>query len=110
MIHQIDILYMQGCQDWEVAAELLRQVVADLGIEAEFNYYLIENDRQAIETFFTGSPSIRFDDYDLFPEDMEAVVGLRLRSYVTPEGVLGHPTYEMLVEALQAAIGAEGQA
>jgi hypothetical protein len=108
MIHQIDILYMRDCPDWEEADALLQRALADLGIEAEINYYLIETDRQALETYFTGSPTLRFDGYDLFPESASVTAGLRLRSYVTPEGVLGHPTYEMLVEALQAAIGTEG--
>jgi hypothetical protein len=99
MALQIDILYMSDCTDWEDAAQLVQQALTDLGLEAEFQYWLIENDRQAIQTYFTGSPTIRVNGYDLFPVE-GATAGLRLRSYWTEEGLLGHPTYNMIREAL----------
>jgi hypothetical protein len=104
MALQIDILYMSDCTDWEIAAQLVQQVLTDLGLEGEFQYWLIENDRQAIQTYFTGSPTIRVDGYDLFPVE-GATAGLRLRSYWTEEGLLGHPTYNMLREALSQYAG-----
>ncbi len=100
MALQIDILYMADCTDWEIATQLVQQALADLNLEAEFSYWLIQNDRQAIQTFFTGSPTIRVNGVDLFPVE-GATAGLRLRSYWTDEGLLGHPTYNMVYEALR---------
>ncbi|MBN1430102.1 MAG: hypothetical protein JXB07_17155 [Anaerolineae bacterium] len=99
MALQIDILYTADCTDWETAVEIVQQVLVDLNLEAEFQYWLIENDRQAIEAYFTGSPTIRVNGEELFPVP-GAIAGLRLRSYWTEEGMLGYPTYNMVYEAL----------
>ena len=100
MAIQIDILYIKDCTSWETADDLLRQALADLGIEAEIAYWVIESDHQAIETHFNGSPSFQVDGYDLFPVT-GAPAGMTLRAYNTEEGILDYPTYTMLREALQ---------
>ncbi len=101
----IDILYTPDCTGWQTADSLLRQALADLGIEADIDYWLIESDRQAVETGFIGSPTIRVEGNDLFP--VEGVpAGMKLRSYFTEEGMLDYPTYSMLVDALQRVAGA----
>jgi len=97
---QVDILFTKDCTDWETADELVQQALQDLGLEADFNYWLVESDRKAIEYNFIGSPTIRVDGEDLFPV-RGSPAGLRLRSYFSAEGMLGHPTYDMLVAALQ---------
>lgn len=99
MALQIDVVYTEDCTDWQTADQILRQVVADLGLQAEFNYWTVENDRQAIEWNFIGSPTIYVNGKDLFPTT-GVTAGLKLRSYITEEGLLGHPTYNMLYEAL----------
>ncbi|NDJ52691.1 MAG: thioredoxin family protein [Chloroflexi bacterium] len=97
----IDFMYMEDDQDWHIADDLLRQALADLGLEATIDYWLVETDRQAFDWFFYGSPTIRVNGDELFPPFADSVAGQHLRSYFTEEGVLGYPTYKMLVEALQ---------
>ena len=87
MTLQIDMLYTEDCSGWEIADDLLRQALDELGHEAEFAYWLISSDQQAIEAYFIGSPTIRVDGYDLFPLE-GATAGLKLRSYITEEGPL----------------------
>ncbi len=101
---QVDILFTKDCTDWETADELLQQALQDLGLEANINYWLVESDRKAFEYKFIGSPTIRVDGEDLFPTK-GASAGLRLRPYFTDEGMLGHPTYEMIVAALKERLG-----
>lgn len=103
MTLHIDILYSEDCTGWEAADQLRRQALADLGLEAEIAYWPITSDAQAIETYFVGSPTIRVNGYDLFPVE-GATTGLKLRSYFSEEGLLEYPTYNMLVEALQALV------
>jgi hypothetical protein len=100
---QIDILFTKDCTDWETADELLQRALQDLGLKANIDYWLIESDRKAFEYKFIGSPTIRVDGEDLFP--MKGSAGLRLRPYFTSEGMLGHPTYEMIVAALKERLG-----
>ncbi|NDJ34920.1 MAG: thioredoxin family protein [Chloroflexi bacterium] len=97
----VDILYTDDCEDWETAAHLVDEVLGELGLEAEFQYYLVETDRQAIEWGFQGSPEIRVNGDYLFPA-ASAPAGKALRTYVTDEGVQGHPSVAMLREALEA--------
>lgn|SRR5574341_703895 len=103
MALRVDILYTADCTDWQEAARLVESAVADLGVEAEVNYWLIENDRQALQTYFVGSPTIRINGEDLFPVQ-GATAGKRLRSYLTEEGISGHPTYAMILNALRSYV------
>jgi len=104
MALQIDILYTKDCTGWQPADQLLRQALAELGLEAEINYWLVESDRQAFEYQFIGSPTIRVNGQDLFPDE-KAKPALRLRPYFSSEGMLDYPTYDMIVEALRRFVG-----
>ena len=104
MALEIDILYTADCTDWEITGQLVQQVVEELALGAEIRYWLIENDRQALQAYFIGSPTVRVEGNDLFPV-RGATAGLRLRSYLTDEGIMGHPTLQMLREALGAYSG-----
>jgi hypothetical protein len=99
MALQIDVLYTRDCVDWEEYARLVDAALGELGVAAEFNYYLVQSDRQAVEIGFIGSPTIRVNGEDLFPVP-RAASGMRLRAYFTPEGMVGCPTYDMIREAL----------
>lgn len=99
MALEIDILYTADCTDWEITGQLIAQAVDELALEAEIRYWLIENDRQALQAYFIGSPTVRVDGNDLFPVE-GATAGLRLRSYLTDEGIMGHPTIQMIRDAL----------
>jgi hypothetical protein len=48
---------------------------------------------------FLGSPTIRFDEVDPFAQG-EANYGLECRVYLTPDGLRGWPTKDMLRTAL----------
>ena len=101
MTLQIQILYIGDCTDWQETIELVQQALGELQLKAELSTFQIENDRQALQSYFVGSPTILVNGADLFPVE-GATAGLRLRSYWTEEGLLGHPTYAMLVDRLTA--------
>lgn len=100
MAVQVDIIHTADCQSWEKTAYLIYDVLTALGLEGEFNYWLVESEEQAIEWGFIGSPTVLIDGVDPFrPPDVEP--GLRLRSYFSPEqGMVPHPTYEMIYNVL----------
>lgn len=96
----IDIIYIHGCTGWEPTAHLVYQVLTDLGLEGEYNYWLCESEEQAWEWDFIGSPTILIDGEDPFRGPDEDP-GLGLRSYFSPQGgIVSHPTYEMLYNVL----------
>ena len=102
MTLKIDILYTEDCTEWQTADQLVQQALNELGIEAEISYWMVESDRQAIEWGFAGSPTIFVNGADLFPSSRNSSQGLTLRSYITNEGIMGHPTYQMIIDALRA--------
>nr|MBN1228331.1 hypothetical protein [Anaerolineae bacterium] len=95
----VNVLYTDDCLDWQTYVELVDMAIQELGFEAEYTYTLITSDRDAMDNQFIGSPTIRINDEDLFPVK-GAASGKRLRSYFTAEGMVGYPTYEMILDAL----------
>ena len=104
MTLQIQILYIADCTDWQETIDLVHQAIAELHLTADISIFQIENDRQALQSYFVGSPTVIVNGADLFPVE-GATAGLRLRSYWTEEGLLGHPTFAMLVDRLSGYAG-----
>jgi hypothetical protein len=97
---QVDLLYFDGCPSYEEALKNMRAALAAEGLEADIRLLLIENDVEAARLKFLGSPSFRVDDIDLWYEERSRY-NLSCRVYVTPQGMRGVPTVEMLREKLR---------
>lgn len=95
----IELLYFDGCPSWQTALENLRTVLALEGLDWSVNLVKVENDSQASRLKFLGSPSIRFQGMDLWPEQREEY-SMSCRLYHTPDGIQGWPTVSMLREAI----------
>ena len=65
---------------------------------------LVEDDAQAAQLKFAGSPSLRVDGVDLWPEERKRY-NLSCRVYLTPDGLHGVPTVAMLREQLRKVVG-----
>ncbi|MBA2567615.1 MAG: thioredoxin family protein [Thermoleophilaceae bacterium] len=106
---KMEILYFDGCPTYEAADETLRDVLAEQGAEVEVELVAVNTDEEAQRLRFPGSPTIRADGEDLFPvPDRAAWAWGGCRTYLTPEGLRGAPTPEMLGEALEAKLAAKG--
>lgn len=100
---QIELLYFDGCPSWQTALTHLRETLAELGVKAEVRLVRIGSDEEAIAARFVGSPTIRLDGEDLFPPThSDYAMGCRI--YVTPEGLRGWPTVEMLRAAIASRL------
>jgi len=95
---KIDILYFDGCPTYRAAEKTLRETLVEEGIEAEVELVAVDTDEEARRLGFPGSPTIRLDGRDPFPEQEER--GLGCRVYATSEGMKGSPTAEMIRAAL----------
>ncbi|HEX8771599.1 MAG TPA: thioredoxin family protein [Acidimicrobiales bacterium] len=87
----IRLQYFDGCPNWHVADERLRDAMRKSGIENEIVYERIETPERATEARFRGSPTILFDGRDPFGED-DAPVGLSCRIFQTEAGPDGAPS------------------
>ena len=94
----IEILYFDGCPNHQPTLELTREVVAELGLEADIHEVLVETPEAATERRFLGSPSIRVNGRDIEPEARgQTDFALSCRMY----GESGVPPRELLVAALE---------
>jgi hypothetical protein len=99
---KIELLYWEGCPSHPEALELLRDVLAARGIDAEIDMRHIETQEEAEALRFPGSPTIRVDGRDVDPAGAESRPALNCRIYVLPDGgVSPVPTREQLEEALR---------
>ncbi len=97
----ITIQYFDGCPNWRLADERLREALREAGADgAKITYQKIETPEQAEEAGFRGSPSILVDGRDPFA-DKDAPVGLSCRVYQTETGPDGAPSLAQLAVALR---------
>lgn len=98
----IDILYTEDCPNYPAAVALVKEVVDELGIDADIQEVLVRGPEEARAMHFLGSPSIQVNFTDIEPGAMDRTdFAYACRTY----GGSGVPPREMLVAALQAAEG-----
>ena len=97
----ITIQYFDGCPNWHLADERLREALREAGADgAKVIYQKIETPEQAEEAGFRGSPSILVDGRDPFADE-DAPVGFSCRVYQTETGPDGAPSLSQLAVALR---------
>ncbi len=97
------MLHFEGCPNAGPTAEILREVLEQEALGHEIEMVDLER-RGARKTLSSGSPTILVDGKDLFPTGSPSEDSA-CRIYKTPEGLKGHPTQEMMREALKELLG-----
>ena len=92
---KIEVLYFNDCPSWKNTVKDLELVLKELGIKKEISFVAVETHKEAIKQKFTGSPTIRINDKDIFPNN-QINYALGCRVYLTPQGYKGTPTKEMI--------------
>ena len=64
---RIRVLYFEGCPNHPLALELVRRVVADLGVDADIEAVEIRGPGEVKDLRFLGSPTIQVDGHDIEP-------------------------------------------
>ena len=95
----VELLYFDGCPSYVAATRTVREVLAELGEEADVALVAVNTDEEARRLQFPGSPTIRVEGRDLFPVPKRSIWALGCRTYATPEGLKGCPTREMVRDA-----------
>lgn len=96
---QIQFLYFDDCPNHEIALHNLTAALQELRWSADIEKIHIVDDLQADHYSFQGSPSIKFNGVDLW-EEKRAEYHIICRVYMTPTGLTGSPTIDMLVKRL----------
>ena len=70
---RVEILYFDGCPNHEPARDLVEQVAAELGLQAQIELVEVPDADTATRLRFLGSPSVRVDGRDVEPGADERV-------------------------------------
>ncbi len=98
-----DLLYFDGCPSWQNALANLQNALAEEGLTIPINLVEVKSDQKSSAMKFLGSPSIQFDEQDLWPEERSSYL-MNCRIYKTADGLKGWPTAEMLREKIHELI------
>jgi len=103
----VELLYFDGCPNYEPLLAQLRALLAERGIDADVKLRRVESAEEAQRERFLGSPTVRVDGVDIEPGAGERVdFGLKCRIYRTSQGLSGMPPLAW-IEATIGAAGAE---
>jgi hypothetical protein len=101
-VRRVDVFYWEGCPSHPEALELLRNVIAEHGIDARVELHEVRTDEEAAALAFPGSPTIRVDGEDVDSAGAGAPPSLTCRIYHLPDGrVSPIPSREQLEDALR---------
>jgi hypothetical protein len=98
---RIELMVVPDCPHADVAAELLRQALDDIGLSVPFETSVVSTPDDAVRRGFGGSPSFVADGVDLFGDI--PVGALACRVYQTDVGRAGVPALRDLRMALKEA-------
>jgi hypothetical protein len=97
----VKVLFFDGCPNWEVADERLREALNQAGrSDVRVEHHRVTTPEEAEAVRFRGSPTILVNGQDPFA-DPDAPVGLSCRVYRTDAGLAGAPTVEQLLTVLR---------
>ncbi len=98
---EIEFLFWDGCPSHPEARQLLDDVLAERGVEADVKVHEVYTQAEAEDLRFPGSPTIRVDGKDVDPDGASARPALNCRIYRKPDGRPSPvPTREQLEAAL----------
>jgi len=96
---KIELLYFDGCPSWKNGLKDLQSALKEEGLNAPIDMIEVKDNEQANRLKFLGSPSLRVDGQELWPEERE-IYALSCRVYPSPEGIKGWPTITMIRQKL----------
>lgn len=100
---KIEILYFDGCPNHEPAERAIRDVLAEIGIEAEIKHVNVPDAATAQRVKFPGSPTIRVNGEDVTPPEDDDQYSLSCRVYQTSSGFAGVPDLEAIRQKIREA-------
>lgn len=101
---QISILFCEGCPNWSLALEDVKEVVAEYYVDADIQAVEVTSQDQAAELEFLGSPTVRVDGMDVEPDVIESGFNLDYRTYWLEEELLNRPPKEWIAAAIEVAL------
>ena len=92
---KLELRYFEGCPNWKIADERLRQAIRAEDVDCAITYTKVETLEDAQRLRFIGSPSILINGTDPFRTE-NAQPGLACRIFNTENGPDGAPSITQL--------------
>jgi len=94
---KIELLYFDGCPNYQLALANLKEALRELGLESEVETIRVESPEEAVKYRFLGSPSIWINGRDLeIVVDESTEYSMRCRRYATADSLQGFPSKELI--------------
>jgi len=104
---RVELLHIPDCPNYEVAAQLLKEILREHGLPQNISEVSVTDFAQAEVLAFPGSPTIRVDGKDVDPALPEqGYRGLSCRTYIVDGKRQGFPSPAMISLAIRSAISA----
>jgi len=101
---RIELVYFAGCPSYARFLPRLRELLAQVEVDAEVDLRRVESPDAAVTERFLGSPTVRVDGVDVEPAAAERDdFGLKCRLYRTEQGLQGTPPDALVLGAVRAA-------
>ena len=102
MPRRVELLWWEGCPSSEEAHELVRDLMAEAGLDPDsLRSIEVATEATAEREEFVGSPTIRVDGRDIQPPEAGEPIGLTCRVYHLRDGRISPlPDPEDVKEAL----------
>ena len=101
--NKIEILYFEGCPNYESTKTLVDELIEEMGIEANVVHHDVKDNEEAVRLRFLGSPSVRVNDKDIeLDENDETEYSMSCRIYKYKDKRLGSPPEELVRKALSS--------
>jgi hypothetical protein len=101
---RVEILYFDGCPNYEPARALVERIAADLGVEPAVDLVEVPDLDAARKLRFLGSPTVRVNGRDVEPgAERRREFVMSCRVYRTEQGFSGQPAEAWIREALASA-------
>ncbi len=99
---RVEILYFDGCPNWQHTVQTVERLMAETGVEGEVAPIRVTDAEDAARRRFLGSPTVRVEGRDVEPGagDRTDFV-LACRVYRTDAGLSGEPDERWLRRALE---------
>ncbi len=101
---KIELLYFDGCPNYEPTKRLIEEAVKDEDLNANIQEIAVNSSQEAMALRFLGSPTVRVNGRDIEPgAERKSDFGLQYRVYRDGNRVLGVPPRRLLHTALLEA-------
>jgi hypothetical protein len=102
----VEVLYFDGCPNYNDAVALVERLATELGLEPEIRIVNVPDPEAAERLCFLGSPTVRVGGRDVEPGAEERVdFALSCRVFRTDRGFAGQPDERWVREALLREAG-----